>query len=232
MCHVYLDADCTESISSGKASRICVDSKTDYPSACNAGECLLIHRSLVLPAYGSTDQNACPAMQVISSLTSAGVRLRGDREAQILGLVPAGNDCPDYHTEYGDLTMSVKVVDTMQAAIAHIHQYGSGHTECIITENEAAAETFLKLVDAACVMHNASTRFADGYRFGLGAEVGISTGRIHARGPVGVEGLLTSKWQLRGGCICYGIAQRGTEPLSPGAVSHPTADKVSRHHSL
>ena len=109
-----------------------------------------------------------------------------------------GADVKDWHTEYGEMAMSVGVVESMDAAIAHIHEHGSSHTESILTEDEEAAERFLREVDAASVMHNASTRFADGFRYGFGAEVGISTSKFHARGPVGLEGLTTYKYVLRG----------------------------------
>lgn len=181
ICHVYVHSAADLAM----ATAIVVDAKTDYPAACNAMETLLLDRSL-LDGRGAA---------VVRVLQDAGVTvLGGPVAAEALNLDPA----PDLHTEYGNLTCAVEIVDGVDAAIDHIHEYGSGHTECILTEDPAAAARFTNRVDAACVFHNASTRFADGFRFGLGAEVGISTSRIHARGPVGVDGLLTTRWKLAG----------------------------------
>jgi len=187
VCHLYLD----EGASPSTAAHLAVDGKCDYPSACNATETLLVHRDF-LPQLGG----------VGAALVAEGVTLRADPDA-VAALHKAGVACcgateDDWRAEYGDLNLAIRTVDSIDAAIAHIHRYGSGHTESICTEDTEAAESFLARVDSASVFHNASTRFADGYRYGLGAEVGISTGRIHARGPVGIEGLLTTRWLLRG----------------------------------
>jgi gamma-glutamyl phosphate reductase len=171
ICHTYLD----RAADPDRALRIVLDGVTDAPSACNATETVLVHRGF-LPRWGS----------IRSALEEAGVRV----------VDPATPE--DFRTEYGDLVVNLGVVDDLGQAIDHIHRYGSAHTDCIVTEDADAARTFLDRVDSACVFHNASTRFADGYRFGLGAEVGISTGRIHARGPVGADGLLTTRWLLEG----------------------------------
>jgi len=169
-----------------RALPVILDAKTDYPAACNAMETVLLHQALL--ADGG-------ARRIIEALRTAGVRLYGDAVSQDLLSLPAASDLS---REYSDLAATVAVVADVRAAIAHIHAHGSGHTEAILTEDSATADLFLGAVDSACVFHNASTRFADGFRFGLGAEVGISTSPIHARGPVGVEGLLTTRWQLRG----------------------------------
>jgi delta-1-pyrroline-5-carboxylate synthetase len=183
VCHVYIDA----SANGPAASKIAVDAKTDYPSACNAMETLLVHKDTISNGV---------AAQTMMALRASGVKCLGGPKAMKLGLcdIPA----KELKCEYGDLTCMVEVVNSLDEAIDWIHTYGSGHTESIVCSEESdVGEEFLRRVDAACVFKNASTRFADGFRFGLGAEVGISTGRIHSRGPVGVEGLLTTKWQLR-----------------------------------
>lgn len=183
VCHVYID----KSASASAASEIAVDSKTDYPSACNAMETLLLHRGAISSGI---------AAQTLMALRAAGVKCLGGPQAIKLGLCETA--AKELKCEYGDLTCLVEVVENVDEAIDWIHSHGSGHTETIVCNPDSeVGEEFLRRVDAACVFKNASTRFADGYRFGLGAEVGISTGRIHSRGPVGVEGLLTTKWQLR-----------------------------------
>jgi glutamate-5-semialdehyde dehydrogenase len=186
ICHVYVDeaADLT------KALDIAFDSKVQYPSACNAAETLLVHEKIA--------GEFLPAM--IERYVGAGVEVRGCSRTQALAgsnQVSRAED-EDWTTEYSDLIISIKVVAGCAEAISHIHAYGSGHTETIVTEDARAAALFLESVDAAGVYHNASTRFADGFRYGFGAELGISTGKLHARGPVGLEGLTTYKYKLIG----------------------------------
>jgi glutamate-5-semialdehyde dehydrogenase len=184
ICHVYLheDADAT------MAAAITVDSKAQYPAACNAAEVLLVH----------SDFASRGLSRVVRDLEAAGVRLDlCPRSAAALGRAPTKTD-EDWSVEYLDLRMAVKVLDSLDEAIAHINRYGSHHTDAIVTISRDAAERFMNGVDSASVYWNASTRFADGYRYGLGAEVGISTGKLHARGPVGLEGLCTYKWKLEG----------------------------------
>ena len=184
ICHLYVD----EAAETAMAVRLALDAKTQYPAVCNAIETLLVHEKKAgefLPLAAK-------------ALDEKGVAIRGcDATRAILGSAGAASE-EDWKTEYLDLILSVRVVESLAEAVDHINRYGSRHTDAIVTADEAAARTFLSRVDAASVMWNASTRLADGFRYGFGAEVGIATDKIHARGPVGLEGLVTYKYQLEG----------------------------------
>ncbi|KAI9433530.1 gamma-glutamyl phosphate reductase [Lactarius indigo] len=193
LCAIYLDASADRE----KAQRVVLDAKIDYPAACNAVETLLVHESLLRTIWPD----------VARTLLAADVRLLCD-DPTLSALDPTSTPAnfathvsratPDaYTTEHLSLTLAVRAVPSLSAAIAHINAHGSHHTDCIVTESTEAGRTFVRGVDSAGVFVNASTRFADGFRYGFGAEVGISTGRIHARGPVGLEGLVTYKYVLR-----------------------------------
>jgi glutamate-5-semialdehyde dehydrogenase len=186
ICHVYIDSMADLQ----KALNIAFDSKIQYPAACNAMETLLVHEEVAevfLP-------------EMLRRFKSAGVEVRGCPHTIGFGqgrdIIPASDD--DWQAEYSDLIVAIKVVHDTDEAIEHINRYGSGHTESIVTEDARTASHFMEQVDAAGVYHNASTRFADGFRYGFGAEVGISTSKLHARGPVGLEGLTTYKYKLIG----------------------------------
>lgn len=183
ICHVYVDAAAEIEM----AVNLAVDSKCQYVAVCNAAETLLVHQ----------DTAAAFLPKLKAAMDAKGVELRGcEMTRQVIDCACA--DEQDWKTEYLDAILSIRVVDSLEAAIEHINTYGSGHTDAIITGDRQAAMRFMDRVDAADVFWNASTRFADGFRFGLGAEVGISTSKIHARGPVGMEGLLIYKWRLIG----------------------------------
>lgn len=170
ICHVYVDqyADVE------KAAAVIVDSKTQYVAACNTVETLLVHKDV--PAR---------LMERIQALSKVPIAFKTAKS-------------PEDFKEYLDYILTIKTVGSLEEAISHINRYGSHHTDCIVTENQENADIFMNLVDSAGVYHNCSTRFADGYRYGFGAEVGISTGKLHARGPVGLDGLLTYKYKLHG----------------------------------
>jgi glutamate-5-semialdehyde dehydrogenase len=183
ICHLYIDR--TANIE--KAVSIMIDSKTHYPAACNAIETLLIHEAIASEFL----------LSAASALQSKNVELRGDERAREILNIAAATEA-DWVTEYSDLILAIRIVNSLDQAIDHINTYGSRHTEAIVTEDAISAQTFLAQVDAAGVYHNCSTRFADGFRYGFGAEVGISTQKMPPRGPVGLEGLVTYKYQLVG----------------------------------
>lgn len=183
ICHLYVD----RAADIPKAVKIAVDAKTQYAAACNAIETLLVHAAIASEFL----LEAAPALQ------AKNVELRGDEHTQQILNITAATDA-DWQTEYSDLILAIKIVDSLEDAIAHINTYGSRHTEAIATEDANAAQIFMNQVDAAGVYHNCSTRFADGFRYGFGAEVGISTQKMPPRGPVGLEGLVTYKYQLVG----------------------------------
>ena len=183
ICHVYVD----RAADLDMAERIVVDSKTQYVAVCNAAETLLVHRDVArafLP-------------RVKAALEAKGVEMRGcDQTAGIIDVTPAVTE--DWRTEYLDYILSIRVVDSMDAAVEHINTYGSGHTDVIVSGDHERGVHFMNTVDSADVFLNCSSRFCDGFRFGLGAEVGISTNKTHARGPVGLEGLVIYQWRMIG----------------------------------
>jgi glutamate-5-semialdehyde dehydrogenase len=183
ICHVYIDkaADLDMAVS------ITLDSKTQYVAVCNAAETLLVHQDVAAAVL--------PALK--TALEAKGVVIRGcEASRRIIDVSPAGEE--DWGTEYLDLIIAVKVVPDMAAALNHINQFGSGHTDVIVTGDKTRAIQFMNLADTADAFWNCSSRFADGFRYGLGAEVGISTNKIHARGPVGLEGLVIYQWRMIG----------------------------------
>ena len=183
VCHIYVDKD----YDIEKALPIIVDAKTQYTAACNATETLLVHRDI--------SKEFLP--KLAEAMEKSHVKLRGTAEVnKIIPVEVIGEE--EFHHEYLDLVLAIKLVSSVQEAIDHINRYGSHHTEAIITEDMNAVSRFMQLVDSAGVYQNASTRFADGFRYGFGAEVGISTGKLHARGPVGLEGLMSYKYKLFG----------------------------------
>lgn len=184
ICHIYVE----ENIDFKEAIRVCVDSKIQYPAACNAVETILINSNIA--------DTFLPELAI--ALKNEDVLIKGCELCQeiVTDINPASEI--DWKTEYGDKIVSIKIVDNIIDAVEHINYYGSGHTDCILTKDKHKATIFMDLIDSAGVFLNTSTRFADGYRYGLGAEVGISTNKTHARGPVGLEGLTIYKYKMYG----------------------------------
>ena len=184
ICHLFVDAAADQEM----AVALTADSKTQKCGVCNALETLLVHRDIAAEFLP----------KVAAALRAKNVELRGcDRTRAILTDIAAATE-EDWTTEYLDLILSIKIVDSLEAAVAHINEYGSHHTDVIVSRDEATAESFLRQVDSACVFHNVSTRFADGGEFGFGAEIGISTDKLHARGPMGLRELTSYHYRVRG----------------------------------
>ena len=184
ICHEYVDADADVDM----AVEICYDAKVQHPAVCNALNTILVHKDIA-PRF---------LPKIAERYEKAHVEMRGDERAQrLLPQIKAATE-KDWSTEYLDLILGIKIVDSVKEAVDHINRYSTHHTDAIVTKNASTAKRFLNDVDSAVVLQNASTRFSDGYRFGLGAEVGISTGKTHARGPVGLEGLVTYKYVIVG----------------------------------
>lgn len=183
ICHVYVDSPCDLAL----AVKVTVDSKAQNLSVCNAAETLLVHRDIA-PTF---------LPMAAEALKARGIAIRGDEETQKIIPCDAAT-VEDWRTEYLDAILSIRVVDGVEAAAQHMNRYGSGHTDSILSSDMEHVQRFMALVDSAGVFHNCSTRFADGYLYGFGAEVGIATGKLHARGPMGLEGLCTYKYQLFG----------------------------------
>jgi len=184
VCHLYVDASADADL----ALRLAIDGKTTRPSACNALETLLVHKDIA-PAF---------LPRVAQALRARDVELRGDDTSRALVTQMKSASEDDYAAEFLDLILAVRVVDDLDAAIAHIRRYGSDHTEVIATRDEAAAEKFVHALRSAVVLVNASSRFSDGGELGLGAEIGISTTRLHAYGPMGAESLTIERYVVRG----------------------------------
>ena len=200
ICHVYIDREADLAM----AEAITVDSKCQYVSVCNAAETLLVHQEVA--------KTFLPRIK--AALEKKNTEIRGcEKTAEIIEVIPATNE--DWKTEYLDLIISIKIVKSIDAAVNHINRYGSGHTDVIVSRDRQRADNFMRLVNTADVMVNCSSRFSDGFRYGLGAEVGISTNKIHARGPVGMEGLMIYQWRLIGnGHIVSDYAGQGSKSFT------------------
>jgi len=183
ICHIYVDEDADVA----RSVRVVMDAKVQYTAACNAVETLLVHRGIA--------RDFLP--ELAKAFEAEGVTIRGTDEVRAIIACEPATDA-DWSTEYLAPVISIRLVDSVDEAISHINRYGSHHTDAIMTENDAVAEHFMQLVDSAGVYQNCSTRFADGFRYGFGAEVGISTSKLHARGPVGLDGLVTYKYKIYG----------------------------------